>query len=87
MKFTDEKDGAKKKKQKMRKLNTANNSGRTPHTKNGKAKQNATTKNKIQGWIFHNSAIKRISHKVIPNIPTTNGKNSTFPVCISTDVF
>ena len=56
-------------------------------TKNGKAKQNATTKNKIQGWTFHNSAIKRISHKVIPNIPTTNGKNSTFPVCISTDVF
>ena len=78
---------AKKKKQKMRKLNTANNSGRTPHTKNGKAKQIATVKNKIQGWTFHNNAIKRISHKVIPNIPTTNGKNSTFPVCISTDVF
>ena len=57
------------------------------HTKNGKTKQIATVKNKIQGWTFHNNAIKRISHKVIPNIPTTNGKNSTFPVCISTDVF
>ena len=55
--------------------------------RHGKAKQIATVKNKIQGWTFHNNAIKRISHKVIPNIPTTNGKNSTFPVCISTDVF